>query len=77
MLNYRDCEIQDFTKAMNLKDRNVQDIPTGSLYVLYTKFVADSRAVRATNAYSMGIHLTSVAKAEIFKNELIRRGVLS
>jgi hypothetical protein len=76
MLNYKNCEIEDFTKAMNLKDRNVQNIPTNSLYVLYTKFVADSKAVRGTNAYTIGIHLKSVAKAEIFKNELIRRGIL-
>lgn len=77
MLNYRDCKIEDFNHAISLKDENVKEISTEFLYILYTKFMADSARVKCNNSYSIGIHYSSKNKAEVFEKELIERGVLS
>lgn len=77
MLNYKDCKIEDFNHAISLKNENVKEIPTEFLYILYTKFMADSANVRCNNSYSIGIYYSSKDKAEAFKKELIKRGALS
>ena len=76
MLNYRDCSIEDFNKAMEEKNTDVKDISNEHLYILYTKFKADaSTCFRARTSYASGLGRSSENQANLYKEELNRRGI--
>ena len=77
MLNYKECHIDDFTKAMEQKNADVKTISNEYLYILYTKFMADARqCFYAGTMYARGIGYKSENQAEIYKKELLNRGVI-
>ena len=77
MLNYRDCSIEDFHAAMQQKNADPSTISDEDLYILYTKFKADARhAAYTAGSYAMGISISSKQRAEVFKQELHKRGLL-
>lgn len=76
MLNYRDCNIEDFTRAMAQKNDDVKNISNEYLYILYTKFKADATVCYgARTSYSRGIGKTSEQQANLYKSELANRGI--
>ena len=76
MLNYKECSIDDFNLAMSQKNADVKTISDAHLYILYTKFKADSsHCCYVGTSYAVGLGIDSRNKAYIFKSELHRRGV--
>jgi len=76
MLNYRDCNIEDFNKAMLQKNEDVKNISNEYLYILYTKFKADAAVCYGTRtSYGSGIGKTSEQQANLYKSELANRGI--
>lgn len=76
MLNYKECHIGDFNKAMEQKNADVKTISNEYLYILYTKFMADARqCFYAGTTYSRGIGYKSENQAEVYKTELLNRRV--
>lgn len=76
MLNYKECHIDDFTKAMEQKNADVKTISNEYLYILYTKFMADARqCFYAGTSYASGIGHKSEKQAEVYKTELQNRGI--
>lgn len=76
MLNYKECSIEDFNEAMKQKNVDVKDISNAHLYILYTKFKADaSTCFRASTSYASGLGRSSENQANLYKEELIRRGI--
>ena len=77
LLDYKECSLEDFKSAMCLKDADVSEIATPYLYVLYTKFKADAYICsRAQTSYAYGVGLDSSRKANAYKEELQKRGVM-
>ena len=75
--NYKECSIEDFNAAMREKDSDVRVVLTSHLYILYTKFKADSSACfHVGTSYANGLSLRSENRAKLYKEELQRRGVL-
>lgn len=76
MLNYKECHIDDFKKAMEQKNADVKTISSEYLYILYTKFMADARqCFYAGTTHESGIGHKSEKRAEAYKNELQSRGI--
>lgn len=76
MLNYKECSIEDFNKAMENKDTNVKELSNEYLYILYTKFSADaSVCFWAGTPYAMSISRKSENRVNIYKEELKNRGI--
>lgn len=74
MLNYKECNIDDFNAAMKEKDRDVNEISNQHLYILYTKYKADAMACSTIRTdYARSLTTKSRKRAERYKNELIRR----
>ncbi len=76
MLNYKECTIDDFNNAMKEKNGDIKTISNEHLYILYTKFKADaSQCFYAGTSYSVGLGKDSESQAEIYKKELLNRGI--
>lgn len=76
MLNYKECDINDFNEAMKNKDMDVKNISDTHLYILYTKFKADALACfYAGTSYARGLGIESENQAKIYKEELQNRGI--
>ena len=76
MLNYKECDIKDFEKAMELKNTDIKTISTEHLYILYTKFKADAyTCYYQGGSYANNIGDRSNKKAEAYKIELNNRGI--
>lgn len=76
MLDYKNCSIEDFIKAMSQKNEDLKHISSEYLYILYTKFKADAIACgRAGTSYASGLRIDSNKRADLYKEELLRRGI--
>lgn len=76
MLDYRECSIEDFNKAMESKNEDVKTLSTEHLYILYTKFKADASACfQAGTSYAMSLSTRSKNRANAYKEELQQRGI--
>lgn len=76
MLDYKDCDIEEFNMVMKEKDNDVQSISDSHLYILYTKFKADAiHCAYAKTSYASGLSISSSQRANTYKTELLRRGV--
>lgn len=77
MLNYKECSIEDFNNAMKNKDADIESVSSEHLYILYTKFKSDAeQCLYVGKTYSIGIGKSSENRAKIYKNELLRRGLM-
>ncbi len=77
MLNYKDCDIKDFNEAMAQKNNDVKNISDAHLYILWTKFKADTRACfYAGTSYSRSIGIDSENRAKAYEEELKRRACI-
>lgn len=77
MLNYKECCLEDFNKAMGQKNEDVGTISNEYLYILYTKFMEDARqCFYIGTSYARSIGYKSGQQAEMYKTELQRRGVI-
>ena len=77
MLNYKECHIDDFNKAMEQKNVDIKTISNEDLYILYTKFMADARQCFYTGtSYASEIGYKSEKQAEMYKTELRSRGII-
>lgn len=75
MLNYKECSIEEFNAAMKEKDNDVRNISDSHLYILYTKFKADSiHCAYVKTSYASGLSVGSSQRANTYKTELLRRG---
>lgn len=60
MLDYRECSIEDFNKAMENKNEDVKTLSNEHLYILYTKFKADaSDCFQVGTSYAMSLSMRS------------------
>lgn len=76
MLNYKECNINDFNEAMQNKDMDVKNISNTHLYILYTKFKADASACfYAGTSYASNLGRRSENRAKVYKEELQNRGI--
>lgn len=76
MLNYRECDINDFNEAIKNKDMDVKNISNTHLYILYTKFKADALACfYAGTSYARYLEGLSEDRAKVYKEELQNRGI--
>lgn len=76
MLNYKECSIEDFNKAMKSKNEDVKTLSNEYLYILYTKFKADASACfQAGTSYAMSLSRSSKNTANVYKEELQHRGI--
>ena len=77
MLNYKECHIDDFNKAMEQKNADVKTILNEHLYILYTKFMADAKqCFYAGTMYAREIGYKSENQAKVYKTELFNRGLI-
>lgn len=76
MLDYRECSIEDFNKAMENKNEDVKTLSNEHLYILYTKFKADaSDCFQVGTSYAMSLSMRSKKRANAYKAELQHRGI--
>lgn len=76
MLNYKECSIEDFNKAMESENEDVKTLSNEYLYILYTKFKADASVCFQTGtSYAMSLSRRSKDRANTYKEELQRRGI--
>lgn len=76
MLNYKECSIEDFNKAMESKNEDVKTLSNEYLYILYTKFKADASACfQAGTSYTMILSRRSKDRVNTYKEELQHRGI--
>jgi len=76
MLDYKECSIEDFERAMSQKNADVETLSDEYLYILYTKFMADAKqCFYAGTLYSRGLGYDSERQAKLYKSELQKRGI--
>lgn len=79
MLDYKECDMEEFNKAMEQKDEDITGISNEHLYILYTKFKADAQncfdAFRSETVYQRSIRHRSENRAKGYKEELQKRGI--
>ena len=49
MVDYRNCTDDMFNRAMAMKNKDVDKIPTNYLYILYTKYKAEAVKLKAVD----------------------------
>ena len=77
LLDYKECSIEDFESAMRQKNADISAMSNETLFILYTKFKADAQTCsRTRTSYAYGVGLDSSRKANAYKEELQRRGLM-
>ena len=76
MLTYKECNPDEFNRAMSEKDTDVKFISTEHLYILYTKFKNDALNLFSHgSSYAMSLGGKSQSRMKTYEAELIQRGV--
>ena len=72
--DYKNCDADDFKRAMSQKDDAVETISTKYLYILYTKFMADAnQCAYAGTSHTYGLSISSKKQAKKYKAEIMKR----
>lgn len=78
--NYRDCPLDEFNAAMDMHRKNitVKDLPDTVLYILFTKWDEDTRALWHNNhsSYITGIAMDTERRRDELKAECRERGLI-
>ena len=70
MVDYRNCTDNMFNRAMAMKNKDVDKIPTNYLYILYTKYKAEAVKLKAVDQLKA---MEARERKKKYWNELYRR----
>lgn len=75
LLNYKECSIDQYIKAVNESLKKIPDISTESLYILYTKYYHDYQLIEKEDNYDFELKFRLRCRKDDILHELKKRGI--